>query len=211
MYKDARQLCSKNETDDSGNDAGELPSQDALGSSDNEEDSDDGGDSDGMYNDRDVLEAFQNELAADDDKDDEEWGAEASATATQADAKVQPDDEHEWRPGKFWNTRERTKACLDRLKKGPDGRYTNVVEVATEVDMLLASFLKLRKADDPDHAENSDDDEKYLEGVDIKKFKRLQRQVRDGTYKFQPVVVLPLGKKKIVKLKKKKVKKGHPF
>ncbi|KAI5074612.1 hypothetical protein GOP47_0010573 [Adiantum capillus-veneris] len=213
MLRDARQFCSRNATSDSENDAGE-PHSDAPGNSDDEEISHDGN-SDEMYSDHDIFEAFHSELAAGHGKDDDDGDSEAEASdrATQSDhksKKEEPDDEHEWRPGKPWHTTERTKACLARLKKGPDGRFINVLEVATEVDMLLASFLRLRKKDDPDAPDNSDEDERYLEGVDIKKFKRLQKRARAGTYKVQPAVYLPL-KRKVVRLKKKKVKKRHAF
>lgn len=165
--------------------------------------------SDPIQSDHEIFEAFQSELTLDGDK--EEKGAKVLHRQSHPDRLLQEGqlkDEQEKNP---WNRKERVKACLDKLQRGPDGRYINVLEVASEVDMLIASYLKLRYQDNPSLDENSDQDEKLLEGIDLKKFKRLSKRMRDGTYEFQPIVKVPLPKRKIVKKKKKKVKKQHPF
>eukprot|EP00250_Pteridium_aquilinum_P012674 c20868_g1_i4 orf=746-1510(-) len=165
--------------------------------------------SDTTYSDHEIFEAFQSELTLDDDNEENE--AQASQRGAHSTHLSQEESLKDEQGKKPWNRKERVKACLDKLKRGPDGRYINVFEVATEVDMLIASYLKLRAQDDPSLAENSDDDERLLEGIDIEKFKRLQKRLRDGTYEFQPIVQVPLPKKRIVKRKKKKVKKEHAF
>lgn len=209
---DARFFSSRDSSYDSSDQSDtekeDLHPRDELEKSDVDELSEDDT-SDNIYSDHDIFEAFQSELTLDEDKEEKE--AKASQTGTHTDRLSQEEpckDEQERKP---WNRKERVKACLDKLQRGPDGRYINVLEVATEVDMLIASYLKLRYQDNPSLEENSDEDEKLLEGIDIEKFKRLSKRLRDGTYEFQPIVQVPLPKKKIVKRKKKKLKKQHAF
>eukprot|EP00249_Psilotum_nudum_P012024 c23537_g1_i2 orf=241-858(-) len=99
-----------------------------------------------------------------------------------------------------FNRKERVKACLAKLKKGPHGKYINVFEVATEVDMLIASFLNLRDEENPNYKEGDSDEDVSLEDIDVEKFKRLQKRLRNGTYEFKPVILVPPPK---IKVKKK--------
>lgn len=192
VFGGVRHLCSMDKSDQSDNDTGNEPSSDET--------------SDNIYSDREIFEAFQSQLNLDDDNEEKEASQREMHSEHLEEEPLK--DEQKKKP---WNRKERVKACLDKLKRGPDGRYINVFEVATEVDMLIASYLKLRKQENPSLAENSDDDEKLMEGIDMEKFKRLQKRLRDGTYEFQPVVHVPLPKRKIVKKKKKKMKKHHDF
>lgn len=150
------------------------------------------------FNDREIFEAFDQELNMDDSTERKETFKEEKHRES-IHAKASEDGLR--RP---WSRKERVKACLAKLERGPDGRYTNVFEVATEVDMLIASYVELRAKENPSLVQDSDDEEKLLEGIDIEKFKRLQKRLRSGTYKFQPVVEVPLPKPKVVKRKKKK-------
>ncbi|KAH7433379.1 hypothetical protein KP509_07G066700 [Ceratopteris richardii] len=223
MSRRSREFCSRgswSRSDESDSDNEDLQSRSTYGNTSDDQLSDEE-QSDDAYSDHDVFEAFQNELARDDaedgggggvdDDDDDDKRIAVLERGKGLDQEPQKDSSRDIYNLRPWNTKERVKACLTKLQKGPDGRYINVLEVATEIDILIASYIKLRKKDDPNCSENSDDDEKYLEGIDIRKFKKLQKRVREGTYEFQPIVQVPLPKRKIVKLKKKKVKKPHEF
>lgn len=87
--------------------------------------------------------------------------------------------------------KERIRSCLAKLKKGPDGRFINVLEVATDVDMLIAAYQNLKARSKPsyllDGSDDDDNEDKLLEGIEIERFKKLQKRLRSGTYKFQPV------------------------
>ena len=71
--------------------------------------------------------------------------------------------------------------ALKKLKKGPDGRYTNVIEFMTDINVLIACFEQIISG--PEYA--------YLRAGGPKKlnmhfFKDLQESVRNGTYEFTP-------------------------
>lgn len=143
-----------------------------------------------------IIEAFDHELNIDDNIEDKE-----NVNNEIHSERLPAEDAAEDVLKKPWSRKERVKACLAKLQKGPDGRYVNVFEVATELDMLIASYVELRAKENPSLAENSDDEEKLLEGIDIEKFKKLQKRLRSGTYKFQPIIPVPLPKSKIRKKK----------
>lgn len=83
--------------------------------------------------------------------------------------------------------KERIKKCLEKLKKGPDGRFINVLEVASDVNMLIAAYQSLKAQSRPTYLIENSDDEDSMEGIDIERFKKLQKRLRSGTYRFGTV------------------------
>lgn len=75
--------------------------------------------------------------------------------------------------------------ALKKLKKGPDGRYTNVVEVMTDIDVLIGSFEQIISG--PEYADLRAGGPKKL---NMQFFKDLQERVRNGTYEFTPELKL---------------------
>ncbi|XP_062107587.1 uncharacterized protein LOC133818614 [Humulus lupulus] len=69
--------------------------------------------------------------------------------------------------------------ALKRLKKGPDGRYTNVWEVMSDLDILIGAFENIVSG--PEYAELRRGGPKRL---NLQFFKDIQARMRDPNYKF---------------------------
>uniref|UniRef100_A0A0D9UWA4 Uncharacterized protein n=1 Tax=Leersia perrieri TaxID=77586 RepID=A0A0D9UWA4_9ORYZ len=86
--------------------------------------------------------------------------------------------------------------ALKKLKKGPDGRYINVFDVATDIDILIGAFENIVSG--PEYAELREGGPKKL---NIQFFKDIQARMRDPNFKFSPELKLK-PKSKIVPRKK---------
>lgn len=86
--------------------------------------------------------------------------------------------------------------ALKKLNKGPDGRYTNVWEVMSDVDILVGAFENIISG--PEYEELRQGGPKKL-NIDF--FKDIQAKMRDPTYKFSPELKLK-PKSKLVSRKK---------
>ncbi|KAL7231507.1 hypothetical protein ACSBR2_009704 [Camellia fascicularis] len=86
--------------------------------------------------------------------------------------------------------------ALKKLKKGPDGRYTNVWEVMSDLDILIGAFENIVSG--PEYAELRQGGAKKL---NIEFFKDIQARMRDPNYKFSPELKLK-PKSKLVPKKK---------
>ncbi|PON81381.1 glutamyl-tRNA (Gln) amidotransferase subunit C [Trema orientale] len=86
--------------------------------------------------------------------------------------------------------------ALKKLKKGPDGRYTNVWEVMSDLDILIGAFENIVSG--PEYAELRQGGPKRL---NIQFFKDIQARMRDPNYKFSPELKLK-PKSKLVSRKK---------
>uniref|UniRef100_A0A803M475 Uncharacterized protein n=1 Tax=Chenopodium quinoa TaxID=63459 RepID=A0A803M475_CHEQI len=86
--------------------------------------------------------------------------------------------------------------ALKKLKKGPDGRYTNVWEVMSDIDILIGAFENIVSG--PEYAELRQGGPKQL---NMQFFKDIQAKMRDPNYKFTPELKLK-PKSKLVRRKK---------
>ncbi|KAL1822277.1 hypothetical protein ACET3Z_009055 [Daucus carota] len=86
--------------------------------------------------------------------------------------------------------------ALKKLKKGPDGRYTNVWEVMSDLDILVGAFENIVSG--PEYAELRKGGPKRL---NMQFFKDIQSRMRDPNYKFSPELKLK-PKSKLVRRKK---------
>ncbi|BBG99605.1 hypothetical protein Prudu_009347 [Prunus dulcis] len=86
--------------------------------------------------------------------------------------------------------------ALKKLKKGPDGRYINVWEVMSDLDILIGAFENIVSG--PEYAELRQGGPKKL---NIQFFKDIQARMRDPNYKFSPELKLK-PKSKLVRRKK---------
>ena len=86
--------------------------------------------------------------------------------------------------------------ALKKLKKGPDGRYTNVWEVMSDIDILIGAFENVVSG--PEYAELRQGGPKKL---NMQFFKDIQARMRDPNYKFSPELKLK-PKSKLVSRKK---------
>ncbi|KAL9231292.1 hypothetical protein vseg_006537 [Gypsophila vaccaria] len=86
--------------------------------------------------------------------------------------------------------------ALKKLKKGPDGRYSNVWEVMSDLDILIGAFENIVSG--PEYAELRAGGPKKL---NMEFFKDIQAKMRDPNYKFSPELKLK-PKTKIVPKKK---------
>ena len=86
--------------------------------------------------------------------------------------------------------------ALKKLKKGPDGRYTNAWEVMTDLDILIGAFENVVSG--PEYEELRQGGPKQL---NIQFFKDIQAKMRDPNYKFSPELKLK-PKSKFVSRKK---------
>lgn len=86
--------------------------------------------------------------------------------------------------------------ALKKLKKGPDGRYVNVWEVMSDLDILIGAFDNVVSG--PEYAELRKGGPKRL---NIEFFKDIQARMRDPNYKFSPELKLK-PKSKLVSRKK---------
>lgn len=86
--------------------------------------------------------------------------------------------------------------ALKKLKKGPDGRYTNVWEIASDLDILIGAFENIISG--PEYEELRQGGPKKL---NMQFFKDVQTRMRDPNYKFSPELKLK-PKSKVVSRKK---------
>ncbi|XP_077242320.1 glutamyl-tRNA (Gln) amidotransferase subunit C isoform X2 [Tasmannia lanceolata] len=86
--------------------------------------------------------------------------------------------------------------ALKKLKKGPDGRYINVFEVMTDIDILIGAFENIVSG--PEYAELREGGPKKL---NMQFFKDIQARMRDPNFKFSPELKLK-PKSKFVSRKK---------
>ncbi|EPS64647.1 hypothetical protein M569_10133, partial [Genlisea aurea] len=73
--------------------------------------------------------------------------------------------------------------ALKKLRKGADGRYTNVWEVMSDLDILIGAFENIISG--PEYEELRKDGPKRL---NMEFFKDIQAKMRDPKYKFSPEV-----------------------
>ncbi|KAG9160593.1 hypothetical protein Leryth_027252 [Lithospermum erythrorhizon] len=114
---------------------------------------------------------------------------------TLAEALKSDDEQEELSPGEQARKLAFENA-LKKLKKGPDGRYTNVWEVMSDVDILIGAFEKIISG--PEYEELRKGGPKKL---DIQFFKDIQARMRDPNYQFSPELKLK-PKSKMVSRKK---------
>ncbi|KDP22656.1 hypothetical protein JCGZ_02498 [Jatropha curcas] len=86
--------------------------------------------------------------------------------------------------------------ALKKLKKGPDGRYINVWEVMSDIDILIGAFENIVSG--PEYEELRQGGPKKL---NMQFFKDIQARMRDPNYKFSPELKLK-PKSKLVPRKK---------
>lgn len=86
--------------------------------------------------------------------------------------------------------------ALKKLKKGPDGRYTNVWEVMSDTDILIGAFENIVSG--PEYEELRQGGPKKL---NMQFFKDIQTRMRDPNFKFSPEIKLK-PKSKLVPRKK---------
>lgn len=79
--------------------------------------------------------------------------------------------------------KERIRKCLAKLKRGPDGRFINVLEVTSDINMLIAAYQSLKAKSRPTYLIEDSDDDDSMEGINIERFKKLQNRLRSGTYR----------------------------
>ncbi|GER50656.1 ATP synthase subunit delta [Striga asiatica] len=81
-------------------------------------------------------------------------------------------------------------SALRKLRKGPDGRYVNVWEVMSDLDVLIGVFENIVSG--PDYEEMKKGGPKKL---NMEFFKEVQAKMRDPNYDFSPELKLrPKGK-----------------
>ncbi|KAL7141637.1 hypothetical protein ABFS83_08G067100 [Erythranthe nasuta] len=105
------------------------------------------------------------------------------------------DEPEELSPGKQARKLAVEKA-LKKLQKGPDGRYTNVWEVMSDLDILVGAFENIISG--PEYEELRQGGPKKL---NMQFFKDIQARMRDPNYKFSPELKLK-PKSKVVSRKK---------
>lgn len=86
--------------------------------------------------------------------------------------------------------------ALKKLKKGPDGRYINVWEVMSDIDILIGAFENIVSG--PEYAELRKGGPKKL---NMQFFKDIQARMRDPNFKFSQELKLK-PKSKLVSRKK---------
>ncbi|KAL5220147.1 hypothetical protein ABZP36_024860 [Zizania latifolia] len=86
--------------------------------------------------------------------------------------------------------------ALKKLKKGPDGRYINVFDVVTDIDILIGAFENIVSG--PEYTELREGGPKKL---NMQFFKDIQARMRDPNFKFSPELKLK-PKSKLVPKKK---------
>ncbi|KAK6125396.1 hypothetical protein DH2020_040865 [Rehmannia glutinosa] len=86
--------------------------------------------------------------------------------------------------------------CSQETEKGPDGRYINVWEVMSDLDVLIGAFENIISG--PEYEELRQGGPKRL---NMQFFKDIQARMRDPNYKFSPEIKLK-PKSKLVLRKK---------
>lgn len=105
---------------------------------------------------------------------------ETSKYRTLADIYKAEEEPEELSPGKQAR-KLAVENALKKLKRGPDGRYTNVWEVMSDVDILIGAFENIVSG--PEYEELRQGGPKRL---DMEFFKDIQRRMRDSNYRFSP-------------------------
>ncbi|XVF43557.1 hypothetical protein PTKIN_Ptkin02bG0049500 [Pterospermum kingtungense] len=90
--------------------------------------------------------------------------------------------------------------ALKKLKKGPDGRYINVWEIMSDIDILIGAFENIVSG--PEYEELRQGGPKRL---NMQFFKDIQARMRDPNYKFSPEWKLKPKSKLVPKKKWQKV------
>lgn len=90
--------------------------------------------------------------------------------------------------------------ALKKLKKGPDGRYINVWEVMSDIDILIGAFENIVSG--PEYEELRQGGPKKL---NMEFFKDIQARMRDPNYKFSPELKLKRKSKLVPRKKWQKV------
>ena len=90
--------------------------------------------------------------------------------------------------------------ALKKLKKGPDGRYTNVWEVMSDVDILIGAFENIVSG--PEYKDLREGGPKRL---NMQFFKDIQAKMRDPNFKFSPELKLKPKRKLVPRKKYQKV------
>ncbi|KAG6400573.1 hypothetical protein SASPL_137413 [Salvia splendens] len=111
------------------------------------------------------------------------------------DALKEEEEPEELSPGKLAR-KQAVQNALKKLKKGPDGRYTNVWEVMSDLDILVGAFENIISG--PEYEELRQGGPKKL---NMEFFKDIQAKMRDPNYKFSPELKLK-PKSKLVSRKK---------
>lgn len=86
--------------------------------------------------------------------------------------------------------------ALKKLKKGPDGRYINVWEVMSDLDILIGAFENIVSG--PEYAELRQGGPKRL---NMQYFKDMQARMRDPNFQFSPELKLKPKSKFVVRKK----------
>ncbi|KAM7278466.1 hypothetical protein ACFE04_005600 [Oxalis oulophora] len=86
--------------------------------------------------------------------------------------------------------------ALKKLKKGPDGRYENVWEVMSDIDILIGAFENIVSG--PEYEELRQGGPKRL---NMQFFKDIQARMRDPNYKFSPEIKLKPKSKMVLRKK----------
>lgn len=86
--------------------------------------------------------------------------------------------------------------ALKKLKKGPDGRYINLFEVITDIDILIGAFENIVSG--PEYVELREGGPKKL---NMQFFKDIQARMRDPSFQFSHELKLK-PKNKLVPKKK---------
>ncbi|GER50659.1 haloacid dehalogenase-like hydrolase superfamily protein [Striga asiatica] len=98
-------------------------------------------------------------------------------------------EEEEMSPGKRAR-KLAVQSALRKLRKGPDGRYVNVWEVMSDLDVLIGAFENIVSG--PEYEELRKGGPKKL---NMEFFKEVQAKMRDPNYEFSPELKLrPKGK-----------------
>lgn len=103
---------------------------------------------------------------------------------TLADAFKDENEPEELSPGKQAR-KLAVENALKKLKKGPDGRYINVWEVMSDIDILIGAFENIVSG--PEYEELRQGGPKRL---NMEFFKDIQARMRDPNYKFSPELKL---------------------
>ena len=114
---------------------------------------------------------------------------------TLSQALKEEEEPEELSPGKLAR-KQAVQNALKKLKKGPDGRYTNVWEVMSDLDILIGAFENIISG--PEYEELRQGGPKKL---NMEFFKDIQAKMRDPNYKFSPELKLK-PKSKLVSRKK---------
>ncbi|KAJ7283007.1 hypothetical protein O6H91_13G088900 [Diphasiastrum complanatum] len=89
----------------------------------------------------------------------------------------------------FFGDSDAVLAKLQRLRRGPDGRFVNLVEVISDLDILLDAYQKVKAGP------NGNPAEVRVDNICLDWFVETQAKLRNGTFKFKPVKRVLIRKK----------------